>query len=295
MHLICQLYPQYIDSIISFIKHYYIEAYLSHTKVIIQLIYSYCISTVYLIYTGYIFTIYLKQEVIMYIITIASTKGGVGKSTFILNLATVMLNKGRKVAILDADSQNTISKWNKVREYMVNEGEKLPELFVASARGETLLEIANDKRNQGYLVLIDSPGVDDNNMRAALLRSDFVITTCPPSPVDLWEVESLMNILKKLQMVQNRRIPLILVFTKVPTRHSKLAIDDAQRFFDQHNILPTYILNSVIKERAIFKHSIRDGKGVIEYSPSDQKATDEIVSCYEEIVQIIKKHNANVI
>ena len=39
----------------------------------------------------------------MTIITIASTKGGVGKSTFILNLATVMLNKGRKVAILDAD------------------------------------------------------------------------------------------------------------------------------------------------------------------------------------------------
>jgi chromosome partitioning protein len=227
----------------------------------------------------------------MYIITIASTKGGVGKSTFILNLAAVMLSKGKKVAILDADSQNTISKWNKVREYMINEGEKLSELFVASARGETLLEIANDKKNQGYFVLIDSPGVDDVNMRSALLRSDFVISTCPPSAVDLWEVESLMNILKKLQITQSRRLPLLLIFNKVPTRHSKVALDDAISFFENNNINPDFLLKSVIRERAVFKHSIRDGKGVIEYSPNDPKASDEIVNCYEEIINIIKAYN----
>lgn len=227
----------------------------------------------------------------MTIITIASTKGGVGKSTFILNLATVMLNKGKKVAILDADNQNTVGKWNKVREYVTNEGEKLPEIFVASARGESLLEIANDKKNQGYFVLIDTPGVDDSNMRAALLRSDFVITTCPPSSVDLWEVESLIGIIRKLQDAQGRRIPLLFIFNKVPTRHSSSALNEAKDFFDKNNINPTYILNSSIKERASFKHSIKDGKGVIEFTPADHKAIAEITSCYEEIMQIIKIHN----
>ena len=37
---------------------------------------------------------------VMYIITIASTKGGVGKSTLVLNLATTLLNQGKKVAVL---------------------------------------------------------------------------------------------------------------------------------------------------------------------------------------------------
>ena len=200
----------------------------------------------------------------MPIITVASTKGGVGKSTFILNLATILLSKGKKVVILDGDSQNTISKWNKVREFMITEGSNLGSMFVASAQGNTLIDIANDKNAQGYIVLIDSPGVDDASMRSALLRSDYVITTCPPSPVDLWEVETLTLILKKLQNIQGRKIPLILVFNKA---------------------------SSNIKERASFKHSIRDGKGVIEYTPSDAKAIEEITNCYEEIASIIKNKN----
>ena len=228
----------------------------------------------------------------MSIFTIASTKGGVGKSTFILNLATVIQNTGKKVAILDADAQGTVSKWNKVRDYIRQTDDQLAPLFVASARGETLLDIANDKNNQGYIVLIDSPGVDDNNMRAALLRSDYVITTCPPSSVDLWEVETLMNILKKLQEIQNRKIPLILVFNKVSPRHEQGAIREAKTFLESNNIYPDHILPSCICERAAFKHSIKDGKGVIEYSPADPKAILEIQNCFKNIKLFIESTSA---
>ena len=224
----------------------------------------------------------------MTILTIASTKGGVGKSTFVLNLATVIQNSGKKVAILDADSQGTVSKWNKVREYMRQEDKQIPSIFVASARGEALLEIANDKNQQGYIVLIDSPGVDDINMRAALLRSDYIITTCPPSPVDLWEVETLMNILKKLQDIQNRKIPLMLIFNKVPPRYKEGSVREAENFFNTNNIYPDFVLPSCICERAAFKHSIKDGKGVIEYSPQDPKAIAEIKNCYRHIELFIE-------
>jgi chromosome partitioning protein len=226
----------------------------------------------------------------MYIITIASTKGGVGKSTLVLNLATVLLNQGKKVAVLDADSQGTVSKWAKVRDYMIDSGEKISKLFVAGVSGEALWEIANDKKQQGYVVLIDSPGVDDSNMRSSLLRSDIVVTTCPTSAIDLWEIESLMNILKKLRSIQNRKIPLVLLFNKVPSIHSNLAIKEALDFFDQNNICPDYILKSIIKERVAFKHSIKSGRGVIECSPQDEKATNEIQECANEILSIVKQH-----
>lgn len=205
----------------------------------------------------------------MSIYTVASTKGGVGKSTFVLNLATTIHSTGRKVAVLDADAQGTVSKWNKVREYIRQGESSIPPLFVVSARGEALLEIANDKKNQGYTVLIDSPGVDDSNMRAALLRSDYVITTCPISPVDLWEVETLIDIQKRLQEIQNRKIPLMLVFNKVSPRHETGSVKEAKEFFATNNIFPNHIISSCLCERAVFKHSIKDGKGVIEYTPSE--------------------------
>lgn len=226
----------------------------------------------------------------MKIITIASTKGGVGKSTFVLNLATTLLKLGHKVAALDADMQGTLSKWSKVRSYSLEEGPKMIPLFVAGVHGEALLEIANDKKKQGYFVLIDSPGVDDANMRNALLRSDIVITISPPSAVDLWEVESLINILKRLKSIQSRPIPLFLVFNKVPARHTQSSINEAMSFFDQNNICPDFILRSVIKDRAVFKHSIKFGKGVVELFPQDEKATTEMVNCCNEIIEIINKN-----
>nr|WP_176453745.1 ParA family protein [Cardinium endosymbiont of Bemisia tabaci]CDG50396.1 Chromosome partitioning protein ParA [Cardinium endosymbiont cBtQ1 of Bemisia tabaci] len=223
----------------------------------------------------------------MKIITIASTKGGVGKSTFVINLATTLLKLGNKVAALDADMQGTLSKWAKVRSYFTEQDSKITPLFVAGVQGETLLEIANDKKKQGYFVLIDSPGVDDSNMRNALLRSDIVITISPTSAVDLWEVESLINILKKLKTIQNRPIPLFLVFNKVHTRHDQASIKEATTFFDQNNIYPDVIINSVIKDRSIFKNSIKFGKGVIELGQQDKKATTEMVNCCKEIINII--------
>jgi len=41
---------------------------------------------------------------------------------------------------------------------MKQSGDKITPLFLVEARGEDLLEIANDKKQQRYVVLIDSPG-----------------------------------------------------------------------------------------------------------------------------------------
>lgn len=224
----------------------------------------------------------------MYILTIASTKGGVGKSTLVLNIATVLLKQGKKVAILDADIQGTLVKCSKIRDHMIESGYKMNPLFVAGVRGEALLEIANDKKRQEYFVLIDSPGADDVNMRNSLLRSDMVITACSPSAVDLWEVESLMNILNKLRNIQNRKIPLTLLFNKVPCVHSNLVLADANTFLNDSNIIPDFVLQSSIKERIVFKHSIKMGQGVIEYLPQDYKAVKEIKDCVSEILEFIK-------
>ena len=48
-------------------------------------------------------TIKFKIQGVKHLILISSAKGGVGKSTFAVNLAFALKNLGKKIGILDAD------------------------------------------------------------------------------------------------------------------------------------------------------------------------------------------------
>ena len=116
----------------------------------------------------------------MPVITIASTKGGVGKSTLAVNLSAQFAKQGHDVALLDADPQGSAFKWNTVRQAVIDEGTKLSPIFVASVQGQTLLDLSKEKSDQGYYVFIDSAGVDNQSTRSALVRSDYVLMVAAP-------------------------------------------------------------------------------------------------------------------
>jgi chromosome partitioning protein len=219
----------------------------------------------------------------MPIITIASTKGGVGKSTIAVNIAVQLIRNGLSVALLDGDIQGSLSKWNLVRESQIQEGVKLPSIFVANAQGETLLSIALDKSKQGFWVLIDSAGVDSSSTRAILLKTDYVLTLSAPSPLDLWEIDTLLKLVQNLERAQNRKVPTILLFNKVGTAKG---IQDALLFLSESNINPTHILNTSVKDRIVYQHSIREGKSVIEFTPSNSGAISEITNITNELINI---------
>ena len=129
----------------------------------------------------------------MPVITIASTKGGVGKSTLAVNLSAQFAVQGHDVALLDADPQGSAFKWNTVRQAVIDAGAELSPIFVASVQGQTLLDLSKEKADQGYYVFIDSAGVDNQSTRSALVRSDYVLMVAAPSTLDLWELGTLLK------------------------------------------------------------------------------------------------------
>jgi len=223
----------------------------------------------------------------MCIITILSTKGGVGKSTVAVNLAVEFSKAGHKVALLDSDPQGSVANWNGVREVMIEEDNKLSSIFIASVQGESLFELAQKKSEDGYIVLIDTVGADSRSSRSAMVVAEYVLTLSAPSTLDLWEVDRTLKLINSLERAQERRIPSILLFNKVSPHPGVKVIEDALDFLNRSAIFPTHIMKSLIKDRIVFQHSIREGKGVSEFTPVNLEARKEIQSVFTELLSLI--------
>lgn len=223
----------------------------------------------------------------MPIITIASTKGGVGKSTLTANIIVQMTLSGCKIACIDADPQNSLFKWNKIRELMMKQGEKLSPLFMVSTQGEALMTIAQERSAAGDYVFIDSAGVDDLNTRTALVKADYIITVSPPTAVDLWEMETMIQLVRSLEQKVSRRIPLLLAFNRVSTKKNTKTLQDALTFLDENRLPFAYVFESLIRDRISLQYAFREGKSIIEYQPVDRNARNEITLFCNELINYL--------
>ena len=122
------------------------------------------------------------------IITVATMKGGSGKSTVASCLAVHWHLKGRRPTIIDADPQCSIARLAK-RERTLG-GVPVVEDATEQA-GKTARHLAAG----GGPVIIDTPGFRSETTLACLAASDFVLVPVKPSPFDVDRMLDTLNIL----------------------------------------------------------------------------------------------------
>ncbi len=111
------------------------------------------------------------------IIVVASSKGGVGKSTIATHLATWLAEQGHRVTLADCDTQASSSDWAR---------EAAPGVHIARFGGadeilDTLPQLA---RETDYLVA-DGPGSNTETSRALLLLADLAVVPCKASMLEV--------------------------------------------------------------------------------------------------------------
>lgn len=125
-----------------------------------------------------------------HLIVFANEKGGTGKSTTAVHTAVALAAEGRRVAALDLDTrQRTLGRYLDNRSAtMARAGVDLPmpthDTF-DPARGESI-ESAMERMGAGVdILVVDTPGRDDPDARAAMIAADTLVTPINDSFVDL--------------------------------------------------------------------------------------------------------------
>lgn len=191
------------------------------------------------------------------ILLVVSDKGGVGKSTFCVNTASMLSNKGKTVIILKTDKNNDLLSWSEKRQ-----GNSLSTIPVYAAYGN----VSNDIKRLSKMcdiLIVDCPGHDSQEFRSALTASDIMITLVKPSSD--FESETLTTVTEKVRIAQtiNPYLQPWVLFTRINSskpRHKKAAIElDKLLRSDPVWIQP---LKTRISELDVFESACNEGAGV---------------------------------
>jgi chromosome partitioning protein len=197
----------------------------------------------------------------MKIVAIVSQKGGAGKTTLAVHLATAAAQAGHRTAIIDLDPQATATSWGDRRPA------EMPEVVSGQAVRLPALISAAQANGADLLILDTAPNADQSAALAAR-AADLVLIPCRPSAFDLEAIET------TLLLARAANKPAYVVLNAVPPRSSigKEAANGLQERGAQ-------VAPCQLSHRAAFTHGVIDGHTAMEFEPGG-KAAEEVDSVY---------------
>lgn len=151
----------------------------------------------------------------MPVIVIASPKGGAGKSTTAIILATELAYAGANVTVLDCDPNKSVSLWAT--------RSKLPEqIEVFSDVDERgIIKTIQRYDTDGSVVVVDLEGVASRLVSRAISQADLVITPMRATTLDATIGVRALELIAEEEEALGREIPHAVVFTMTRAIRSK--------------------------------------------------------------------------
>jgi chromosome partitioning protein len=203
------------------------------------------------------------------VVAIASQKGGTGKTTTAVHLATAATLAGYDAVVIDLDPQGSAATWGDDR------GDAAPEVISGQAsRLNVLLESA---AKEGFdLVVIDTGPAADAAARRSAELADLILIPCRPSAFDLKAIRT------TLDLVEATRTPAFVVLNAAPIRSK--AVDEAREVVTN---MSAKVAPVVIYQRAAYGHSVIAGQTAQEFEP-EGKAAEEVAALWQWVSDELK-------
>ncbi|PLX32685.1 MAG: hypothetical protein C0605_17675 [Hyphomicrobiales bacterium] len=142
----------------------------------------------------------------MSIITVATSKGGAGKTTVAQVIAGASCQRGLKVAAIDADYNHSLSDWaNTFGTYPIEVHHEVNEA--------NLVPLASDLEDKHDLVVIDTAGAAMQATVFAIGCADLVLVPSQLSSSDVIEAVKTMHLVASASQITKRKIEARIILT----------------------------------------------------------------------------------
>ena len=141
-------------------------------------------------------------------IVFASPKGGAGKSTSAVVLASELALRGAQVVVIDADPNRPVSQWAK------RPGKPETLAVLSDVTEATIIDEIEAAAARVPFVIVDLEGTASMTVAYAISRADLVIVPTQGSQLDAAEAAKAIRLIRQQERAFGRRIHHAVLFTR---------------------------------------------------------------------------------
>lgn len=214
-------------------------------------------------------------------ITLANPKGGAGKSTTALVLATTLAAQGATVTIIDADPNRPILNWLGRRSQAIG-------IDVLEATETSIIKTIERESERRQFVIVDLEGTASRLVSRAIARADFVLVPLQPTPLDSEQGARALAYIAEEEEVLRRQIRSAVVLTRtgvaIRTRHERKIVQGLAA-------AGVHLMRTQLHQWAAFQSIFETGSTLDELNPAEvssvEKAKANALAFAHELVDVV--------